>query len=238
MSERIEALPWDSEFFEMSIGSVDLAGVGDDDLTAIVAEARDRAFDCVYGRHDASDAGVALRSQHHGFDFIDAFQLMHRPAGPLEHRESRSVVREATDDDLADLEQYYELLAPWSRFGSDPRFGTAAAVRMFRAWVRRAHEEPHRLVTISADDEGINGVGTHVKDGITRIDLLGVIRPGTNDARLHLELLLDWCDGAETEGGPCAARNLAPLRFLEHAGYKLRSVAYTHHWWREDPTPR
>ena len=32
-------------------------------------------------------------------------------------------------------------------------------------------------------------------------------------------------------GGPIAARNLAPLRFCEHIGYRLGRVSYLYHRW-------
>ncbi|MDW3220226.1 MAG: hypothetical protein R8F63_16565 [Acidimicrobiales bacterium] len=233
MSERIEALPWDSEFFEVSIGAVDLTGATKADLEEIVAEAQDRRFDCVYGTHTPEGSHTSIAAQDAGFRLVEVNQLMHRRAGPLEHRPTPSVGRIATAEDLEAVDEYLDLLAPWSRFGSDPRFGRPAATRMLRAWIHRAAEEDHRLVTISADEDGITGIGTHVFEDLHRIDLLALTKPGTDASYLHLEELVRWADDGPTLGGPCAARNLAPLRFLEKAGYMLHSVTYTHHWWAE-----
>ena len=33
--------------------------------------------------------------------------------------------------------------------------------------------------------------------------------------------LFDWAGGGPTEAGPCAARNLAPLRYLERCGFRI-----------------
>lgn len=234
MSERIETLPWDSEFFEVSVGAVDLTGATESDMDEIVTEARDRGFDCVYGSHTPEGTDVSITAQEAGFRLVEVNQLMHRRAGPLAHRPTASVSREATEDDLAELDQYLDLLAPWSRFGSDSRFGRPAAARMLRAWIHRAAEEDHRLVTITEDEDGINGVGTHVREDLHRIDLLALIKRGTDAGFLHLEELIRWADDGATLGGPCAARNVAPLRFLEKAGYMLHGVTYTHHWWADD----
>lgn len=69
MSERIEALSWDSEFFGVAIGKIDLNDVTDADLVSITAEANDRRFDCVYGQLDpTNDPGyTAINVQNHRF---------------------------------------------------------------------------------------------------------------------------------------------------------------------------
>ncbi|MEZ5246732.1 MAG: hypothetical protein R2707_16665 [Acidimicrobiales bacterium] len=231
MSQRIEALPWDSDFFDLSIGQVDLNGADPNVLDEIVIEARDRKFDCVYGSHEPADTYTSLHAQDAGFRLVEINQLMKRPPGPFATPPTRSVVRTATEDDLHLISDSLDTLAPWSRFGADPRFGTTAARRLHSAWVHRAVTDPERLATISEDEDGIDGVGTHVWGEQPRIDLLGVIRPGTGAAWQHIAKLIEWADGGEVLGGPCAARNIAPLRFLEHCGFALTRVTYTHHWW-------
>ncbi|MEQ8841480.1 MAG: hypothetical protein RIB98_10885 [Acidimicrobiales bacterium] len=231
MSDRIDKLPWDSDFFSISIGQVDLNGADVAALDAIVTEARDRRFDCVYGTHEPRDSFTSVRAQDVGFRLVEVSQLMKRPPGPFEVPPTRSVVREATEADLDQISDSLDTLAPWSRFGVDPRFGRSAARRLCSAWVTRAVTDDDRMATISEDEDGIDGVGTHVWGEPPRIDLLGVIRPGTGAAWAHIAKLIDWADGGEVHGGTCAARNIAPLRFLEHCGFALTRVTYTHHWW-------
>lgn len=231
MSERIEALPWDSEFFDLSIGQVDLSDATPKILEQIVAEARDRRFDCLYGSHEPSDTYTSVEAQDAGFRLVEINQLMRRPPGPLVAPPTRSVVRLATEDDLELIGDSLDTLAPWSRFGADPRFGKDLARQLHRAWVERAVTDPGRMATISEDEDGIDGVGTHVLGESPRTDLLGVIRPGTGAAWAHIGKLIEWADGGVVLGGPCAARNVAPLRFLEHCGFAMMRVTYTHHWW-------
>jgi hypothetical protein len=47
--------------------------------------------------------------------------------------------------------------------------------------------------------------------------------------------LVEWADGAAIEAGPCAARNIAPLRFLEHCGFSIVSSQYRFHRWLDEP---
>jgi len=231
MPEHIEALPWDSDFFDLSIGQVDLEGADKAMLDEIVAEARDRGFDCVYGSHEPSDTYTSVHAQDAGFRLVEINQLMKRPPGEFTTPPTRSVVRIATEDDLELISDSLDTLAPWSRFGADHRFGKDAARRLHRAWVERAVRDDTRMATISEDDDGIDGVGTHVSGSPPRVDLLGVIRPGTGASWAHIAKLIEWADGGAVLGGPCAARNVAPLRFLEHCGFALSRVTYTHHWW-------
>jgi hypothetical protein len=230
-SERITALSWDSEFFEVSVGQVDLTDATPAILDTIVTEAHDRGFACVYGTHEPSGTHTSLHAQEAGFRLVEINQLMKRPPGPLAVPPTRSVVRRATGEDLEGIGDSLDVLAPWSRFGADPRFGQEAARRMHHAWVERAARDPQRMLTISEDKDGITGVGTHVWSPVPRVDLLGVIKQGSGAAWAHLAELIAWADEGEVDAGPCAARNVAPLRFLEHCGFALSRVTYTHHWW-------
>ncbi len=48
-----------------------------------------------------------------------------------------------------------------------------------------------------------------------------------------LQALVDWAPEGPLEAGPCAARNIAVLRFLERYDFSVGMVTYTYHWWRE-----
>ena len=238
MSTRIEALPWDSEFFGVSIGKVDLNGVTDADLVAIETEARDREFDCVYGQLDPSDGDgyTALEVQQHGHQLVEINVLMGRPDKPFAGIPTESSARIATEADMEILHDSLDRLAPWSRFGADPRFGKAAARRMHQAWVERAIRDENRMLAIAEDEDGVTGLSTQVLEGPTGtpcVDLMGVVKPGKGVSGALLQALVDWAPDGPLDAGPCAARNIAVLRFLERYDFSVRMVNYTYHWWRE-----
>lgn len=238
MSTRIEALPWDSEFFGVSIGKVDLTDVSEADLAAIGTEARDRAFDCVYGQLDPSEDKdyTALKVQQHGHQLVEINLLMGRPDKPFARVPTESTTRIATEADMETLLDSLDRLAPWSRFGADPRFGKAAARRMHQAWVERAISDDHRMLAIAEDEDGVTGLSTQINEGPTGapcVDLMGVVKPGKGVSAALMQAFVDWAPDGPVDAGPCAARNIAVLRFLEKHDFTVRKVNYTYHWWRE-----
>jgi GNAT superfamily N-acetyltransferase len=237
-TERITALPWDSEFFGVSIGKVDLNDATTTDLVAIDTEARDRGFDCVYGQLDPTtgDSAAPLDVQAHGHRLVEVNVLMARPDVPYEGVPTASTARIGTEADLDILRDSLDRLAPWSRFGADPRFGRAAARRMHQAWVERAIRDDNRMLAIAEDEDGVTGLSTQVDigpGGTPCVDLMGVVKPGRGVSGALLGALVDWAPPGPIEAGPCAARNIAVLRFLERYDFSVAMVTYTYHWWRD-----
>lgn len=240
MSERITHLEWDSEFFGVSIGRVDLDGVSTDDLRAIDDEARDLGIACVYGTlHDPGVGHTAHLVQESGHRLIEVGLRFRRPDVPFAPKPTESTVRYGTPDDIEMLSESLDTLAPWSRFAADPRFGPDAARRMHHAWVMRAASEPEeRMLAIAEDARGVTGIATHVRTPIPRVDLMGVIKQGSGASWAMMNLLVEWAGGGEIEAGPCAARNIAPCRFLEHCGFAIVDVQYQFHRWLDEETAR
>ena len=235
MPELVEPLAWDSEFFGFPIGRVALDDVDRDQLDQIVTEAQDLGIRCLYGSLDATRPGpTAFDVQGWGFRLVEAAVTLERPAGPFTPGPSTSVVREATIDDIPLLQDAIAVLAPWSRFGADPRFGHEAARRMFQAWVERAATAEDRLLTVAEDESGVTGVAAHVRGEPDRIDLMGVTKPGTGIPHVFIDAFLDWAGYEATEAGPCATRNMSVIRFLERDGYRVCRAQYHYHRWSDD----
>lgn len=235
MSDLVEPLSWDSDFFGFSIGRVALDGATEATFEAIDAEARALGITCLYGTLDPNvDPKVAQVAQIHGHRLVDVVITFERPAAPFHSRPTDVVVREGTLDDLDRLDAAIETLEPWSRYGSDPRFSREDSLRMLRAWVERAAREPDRMLGVAEDETGLIGVATHVRHPVPRVDLMGVTRPSGGVSWAFIKLLIDWADGGAVEAGPCAARNVAPIRFLEHCGFASMSSSYRFHRWFDE----
>lgn len=236
VGDLVEPLPWDTEFFGVPIGRVTLDGSGAVGLDEIDDEARDLGVECLFGTLDPEgDPQRSFHVESAGHRLTEVSLLFDRPAASFVPPSTRSVVRRGTEEDLEMLSASGDTLAPWSRFAVDPRFGLGAARRMHAAWVRRAAEEPgERLLLIAEDESGVTGISTNVRSPVPRVDLMGVVKPGTGASWALLGALLDWAGGGETQAGPCAARNIAPLRFLEHCGYQMTRSRYLYHRWLDE----
>lgn len=237
MAELIERLAWDSEFFAVPIARVDLTGATPEMLRAVDAEARAEGIACLYGTLDPTDATAAHLVQTFGHRLVEVAITFERPAMSFTPKPTTSRVRRGTVDDMPILEPAIKTLAPWSRFAADPRFGLEAARRMHEAWMERAaRETDERALYISYDDTGVTGVATFVRSPVPRVDTKGVTKPGTGAADALMVALFEWAGGGATEAGPCAARNLAPLRYLERCGFRIGRTRYLFHRWLDEET--
>ena len=238
MSHRLEALPWDTDFFGVPIARVELDGLGADDLAAIETEARDRGFDCVYGSLDPNrEPALAHHVQDAGHRLVEvSVTLARTTTAPLDLPDALPAVRRGTLDDLPLLDKALDLLAPWSRFAADSRFGPAAARRMYDAWVRRAaaDEDDEFMLLIAEDASGVTGVATHVRADQPRVDLMAVTKPGTRTSWALLAGGIEWGGTDAFHAGPVAARNVAPLRFLERHRFEVFRTRYLFHRWFDD----
>ena len=236
MAELIELLAWDSEFFGVPIARADLTGASADTLGAIDAEARAGGIACLYGSLDPSDEVAGHLVQTLGHRLVEVALTFERPAMPFRPKPSPTQVRRGTPDDLPALEPAIKTLAPWSRFAADPRFGPDAAARMHEAWMERAARDDtdERALYIAYDDDGITGVATFVRSPVPRVDTKGVTKLGTGAADALMVALFEWAGGGATEAGPSAARNIAPLRYLERCGFRVCRTRYLFHRWLDE----
>jgi dTDP-4-amino-4,6-dideoxy-D-galactose acyltransferase len=238
MAALIEPLAWDSEFFGVPIARVDLTGATAERLRAIDVEARADGIACLYGTLDPTDETAAHLVQTFGHRLVEVALTFERPEMPFTPRPTTSKVRRGTVDDLPSLEPAIKTLAPGSRFAADPRFGLDAARRMHEAWMERAARDTddERALYISYDDMEVTGVATFVRSPVPRVDTKGVTKPSTGAADALMVALFDWAGGGATEAGPCAARNLAPLRYLERCGFRIGRTRYLFHRWLDEET--
>jgi hypothetical protein len=234
-AELIEPLPWDSAFFGVPIARVELTGTTADTLRAIDAEARAEGIACLYGSQDPTDGAGAHLVQTFGHRLVEVALTFERPPMPFTPKPSPTKVRRGTVDDLPALEPAIKTLAPWSRFAADPRFGPDAARRMHEAWMERAaRDTDERALYIAYDDDGITGVATFVRSPLPRTDTKGVTKPSTGAADALMAAFFEWAGEGPTEAGPCAARNIAPLRYVERCGYRVSRVRYLFHRWLDE----
>jgi hypothetical protein len=236
----VEVLDWDSEFFGFPIGRVELDGATEATLRDIETEARDLGLTCLYGSLDPAEGQTATLVQSFGHRLVEIALAFDRPAVPFTPKPTASVVRRGTPEDLPLLAEAIDTLAPWSRFGADPRFGPAAARRMHEAWVTRAASDTddERMLAIAEEGGVVTGISTHVRTPVPRVDLMGVTRQGSGSSWVLMQALVDWAGGGPIEAGPCAARNIPPLRFLEHCGFSICRSRYLYHRWLDEEAPR
>lgn len=240
---HVQRLDWDTEFFGLPIGRLVIDDHDDDDdhdagLAAVrvaTEQAAAEGISCLYASVDPSRRALAIALAQAGFMVMEVGMDLVRPAKRPDHLPSTdSVARFGSLDDLPALADEIALMAPWSRFAMDPRFGLEAARRMHHAWVERAAgPDPHRWLVVAEDDQGISGFSTmsRLPDQDPRIDLIASTRPGSGAAYAIVDFEHEHFGDVRNWGGPIAARNVASLRFVENLGYRVGRVQYVYHRW-------
>jgi dTDP-4-amino-4,6-dideoxy-D-galactose acyltransferase len=239
VAARVTPLPWDSDFFGVAIGRIELEGV---DATAI-AEAEDRAraagLVCLYATVDPVDAVATHTLQTLGYRFVEAAQTFDlQLSEPPIPRPDGVEFRQGTVADVPRVIDIVEAMAPWSRFAVDPRFGIEASVRLQRAWLDRAvdeAEEDHSIVVAeSQEDGGIVAFIGRVRTPTPRVDAVGTTRRGSGAARHLIETARKWAGDQPLLGGPIAARNVNALRYVSHCAYRVCRTDYLYHRWLDE----
>lgn len=235
---QVRFLDWDSEFFGMSVGRLeaepDEVGADPATLRAALDVARADGIRCVYASIDPADRELVMSAAAVGMDLVEVAQdLIHRDSLIAHQPPTVSRARPGTEADLGAVIDEIALMAPWSRYAMDPRFGLEAARRMHLAWVERAISDPDRSLVVAEDDEGISGFSTTatLPGEDPRIDLIASSRSGTGAAYAIVADVFGRFGRVRSWGGPIAARNVVSLRFCENMGYRIGTVRYLYHHW-------
>lgn len=230
-------LPWDTDFFGIPIGTVDLTGATVDAVRAVEDEAREQGIRCLYGSVDSSETDVIFMVQTLGFRFVEAattFDL--RKTEPPIPRPPDTEFRVGTVDDVPAVEGIVQQMAAWSRYAVDPRFGLDASRRLYGAWLDRAargDDGVHSLVVAEQDGEITAFIG-RVLTPSPRVDAVGTTKRGSGAARYLIEEARAWAGDVALLGGPIAARNVAALRYVSHCNYRVHDVRYLYHRWLDE----
>ena len=239
MTGRIERLEWDTEFFGVAIGRADLSGATPEVLATIDEEARDLGLECLYGSVDPKQVDALAEVVASPWRLVEVGLMLDRdPSLPFSAPADSGTGRMGTPDDLPQLEETIDRLAPWSRYAMDPRFGRGEAARLLQAWVRRAADpdpstDRWKLLVVE-DDTGVTSFITLDYGPGPRIDLLGSRASGTGSAQALMAFTLEVTAGQHLDGGPVAARNVQSLRYSEQAGFRINASLYNFHRWLDE----
>lgn len=237
MTGHVEALAWDTEFFGIPIGRVNLDQVTVSELDAVDEEARAAGITCLYASLNPDDRLLAYQVQEHGYRFVESAIMMSiDPERPIPANETRSTVRFGTLEDLDEIEEHIALMAPWSRYAMDPRFGVEASRRLHLAWVRRAATctTDEFNFYIAEEDGEITAFMTMTNKAEPLIDTVGTTRPGSGASRLLIANVRRQAPGKRVFAGTSASRHVAVQKWLINCGLRPHSVQYMYHRWLDD----
>jgi len=160
-------LDWDSDFFGIPIGRIDLQpDAGRTVIESALRAAREAGLACLYVQAPfGSPLAVAVGGLP-GATLTDVKTTLVRPVRPDEDRPFEEGIRlGARPEDRGRLEEIVEQVALMSRFRHDPRFGEPASRRLYREWLRRSLDEGYAdEILVGGRDGGAIGFLTLIRN--------------------------------------------------------------------------
>jgi dTDP-4-amino-4,6-dideoxy-D-galactose acyltransferase len=252
-SEPCELLPWDTEFFGLTIARVTWPTISREKVGEIDQWCRTHRVQCLYLNLDASSGAFPPTDvvEEAGFRLVDVKLTMER--GPLTPEELAvqlrgCPVRPATHADLAELEPMAAMNHRGGRFSYDHGFPRGKSEELFRAWIRTSVNHTvagtpdpqygHRHLCLVAEMDVIRGYSAcRVKgDGSGgRISLLGVDdrARGVGHGRNLVFASLDYftSQGLAEIDVITQAHNIPAQRLYQRCGFVTSGCTFVFHQW-------
>jgi GNAT superfamily N-acetyltransferase len=218
----VQLLPWDSEFFGVSIATSRLAH---DDLENVRAQAMADNVDCLYLFVPNANPRAVVAAVRAGARLVDLrLHMGLRGTVPMP-----TGARPAHGDEVEPLRPLAHRLATASRFSSDPRFPQERIAAMYQIWLERCLAEG--LVVVPEDCFG-GFVGARVASGLVSIDLVFVDRPfrGQGLASRLVRAAVAQA-GADSATVVTQAWNVGAQRAYQDVGFRAESLEAILHLW-------
>ncbi len=232
-----QRLPWDSDFFGVSIARVTATRATPGDLASAVRWADETSIDCLYFLADAEDAASVQAAEGSGFSLVDVRVTLERDVPSHTTAEADRGVRRATLDDLPRLAAIARASHRTTRFHRDTRFDARRADEMYALWIERAVKgELARAVWVVDDGGGPFGYLAASREGTC--SSIGLVAIDASDHGLGhgsrlVRTALSWAavEGAIRMSVVTQGQEAPALRFYERSGFAAHRVQFWYHYW-------
>jgi dTDP-4-amino-4,6-dideoxy-D-galactose acyltransferase len=228
-------LPWDTEFFGVTVARVDAADEGA--LAAGDAWCAANRVGVAYLQLDAdAPTTVFTAAEGAGFRFVDVRVTLSLTRERFTTAgETPAPVRACTAADLPALERIASRAHTDSRFYADPRFPRERCDALYATWARRDCTDPSRRVLVADDQGDAVGYFTYALDGTSAtIGLVGVDAAhrgqGLGAALVHAGLVAAFAE-ADLVRVATQGRNAGAQRLYQRAGMTTEHVGVWFHKW-------
>jgi dTDP-4-amino-4,6-dideoxy-D-galactose acyltransferase len=264
MSDLLQLLPWDTEFFGLKIGRVLPLTLDRESLAEIIHLAEEGQFDCLYFQANPEDDATVRLAEKGGFHLVDVRILLEHPfddrPAPVPRYPISGDIRLAPAR-LADqpvLEEIAVEIGHTSRFYIDRRFPPDACTRLYRTWLSKAVHAERELVLVAhalpprgaepLEDRPAGLIACGVESDDTRLGSSGIgviqlagVKSGWRGRGVGTALVqgaLDWFRAQGLRGVEVTtqARNVPAQRLYQQMGFFTRRMSlYYHRWTDQQP---
>ena len=245
MTEYIENLVWDTEFFSVSIGRIKISVLDDETVAVVLDDAHKDGLRCLYFEADSNDRTTVLTAERNGFHLVDIRVVLEYSFGdpPMLSTKypipSELIITEAVESDMPRLEEIAMMVGKFSRYTFDDNFRSDEIERLYRTWIRNSIHglaDDVYVARWAREDGDVVGLVTCLTRGeIGFINLMGVhnanrrMRIGVGLVQFALEWAVNRNLGSMqvvTQG-----RNVAAQRLYQRMGFITKSTTLFYHKW-------
>jgi len=237
-------LPWDTEFYGLRIGRLNIHTLNDDALNRVNKWAAQEDLACCYFLSRSDDPDTVETAVQAGFRFTGVkVTLVHRLTAELdEPANDINIIRPAVQSDLEKLRPIAMDSFTDSRFYTDGRFPLEKCSELYRIWLERSLLERYADLVLTGLVNGeaagfiIGRFDQEVSRGI--IDLIG-IGPQARGQGLGRQLVgaADrWfrSQGATHSSVVTQGRNYAAQSLYQSCGYRTSLLEFWFHRWFDE----
>ncbi len=229
---EIRSLQWDSDFFGLRIGRVDLQTAGDAIKLTKQQEIVKQQFDLLY-IFDPNNVGFSAD----GARLVDEKILYSKPCEPRKQYEAVSFYQGASPSD--DLYRLALVSGGYSRFKLDERLPKGSYERLYNRWIENAcpKEGTNKQILLFKDEQNVvRGMITIDYQG--ELGHIGLVAVDTDVQHQGIGgKIMSTLDGYLFERGiktlevPTQKANTDACRWYEKNGFTIQSVTPIYHWW-------
>jgi ribosomal protein S18 acetylase RimI-like enzyme len=237
-------LEWDSAFFGVRIGRINVNHLTSTEMAAALAWASACRLQGLYFLCAPDDDTSVRLAEAHGFHLVDVRMTL---AWRRADADDVAVLEDATrlarpyrPEDRTALERIAETAYRDTRFYYDSHFATAQADALYREWIRKSCDGAADAVLVVAGEGGVSGFITcHLEAPHRgRIGLVGVRRDtrGTGVGQLLVKAALAYFvrHGIGEVEVATQGRNLAAQRLYQKYDFRTQALHLWYHKWFEE----
>lgn len=246
-SALCEELPWDSQFFGLSIARAVPSRLDAPTREAMLDWCRSHGTDCLYFLGTPHDTATIEQLDAGGFQLVSVRVTLARPA-ESGHGDIRGNVRNAATDDIPALRDIASSAHRDTRFHADSHFDAARSDELYATWIENSVRGYADQVLVAERDDAPVGyltlhaetpaVATGTAGRTARIGLIAVHEQyrgrgiGRDLLRTAAQKLA--AAGVIRTSVVTAGRNVGALRLYTSEGFKTIDVALWYHRWFRD----
>lgn len=229
---EIRSLPWDSDFFGLRIGRVDLQTAEDAIELTKKQENLKLQFDLLY-IFDPNNVGFSAN----GARLMDEKILYSKPCEPRKQFPKISFYKAAQPNE--DLYRLALISGGYSRFKLDERLPKGSYERLYSRWIENAcpKEGTNKQILIYQDAQG-TAKGMITIDHTGELGHIGLVAVDTDAQHQGVGgKIMSTLDGYLFERGiktlevPTQKANTDACRWYEKNGFTIQSITPIYHWW-------